>query len=148
MEETGDAERRWQLILLLVPLGRSWLGFDLEQLDGIAEGAGTGTDGAIFSLSRLFGLEAASGRESRIVTVKGDELRRVPSYRLRIETPEDVQEVDWRAIRPLPPLLEPFTRRLGVWGLLPLADGRLVLLFDGQAVERHLLENLPCEERS
>ena len=164
MDEIGGGEERLGLDLLLVPSGGAWFGFDLEQLSAIDQSpgdAGSGEEGEQAPLPfhlllghGIKGVEVAETegrgelqvaepceinpgyRLPRIVTVREEQGRGRGSYRLLIEAPEDIKAVDWREIRPLPPLLEPFARRLGVWGVLPMADGRLVLLIDCHAIKR------------
>lgn len=143
MGEVDGHALRGRLALLLVPFADSWFGFDLEQLSAIAEReeAAAGEEEEILLFHRLLGLASGDYRRPRTLAVKGDEARGLAPYRLQTEAPEDVLELDCRDIRPLPPLLEPFSRRRGVWGVAPLSDGRLVLLFDCQQIDRRVTKN-------
>lgn len=116
------------LELLLFSFNNAWFGIDIEQLAAITPYREDEGDDSV-SLERIFGGRPPSYREPRIISVKGDGAGKIPPYRLLIEAPEDIRNVDWREVRPLPPLLEPLLRRRGVWGVLPL-DERLILLLD------------------
>lgn len=124
------------LDLLLFSFNNAWFGIDIEQLASISPYQDDDGDDLI-SMEQLFGGKPRSYREPRIISVKGDGAGKMPPYRLLIEAPEDIRNVDWRDIRPLPPLLEPLIRRQGVWGVLPLAE-RLILLLDCHRIDRRL----------
>ncbi len=124
------------LDLLLFSFNNAWFGIDIEQLAAITPYRDDEDDDLV-SLERIFGGQPRSYREPRVISVKGDGAGKMPPYRLLIEAPEDIRNVDWRDVRPLPSLLEPFIRRLGVWGVLPL-DERLILLLDCHRIDHRL----------
>jgi len=50
-------------------------------------------------------------------------------YRVVIDAMEDITQCSLNDLRPLPPVLEPFAMRKGIWGILP-RNGRMTLLLD------------------
>ena len=52
-----------------------------------------------------------------------------PRFRLIIDRMQEIAPFDWRELRPLPALVEPFALEKGIWGVLP-RGGRLVRLID------------------
>ena len=51
------------------------------------------------------------------------------SYRVMTDQVTDIVETDCRDIHPMPPLIELFALKRGLWGVLP-RNGRLVLVID------------------
>lgn len=47
-----------------------------------------------------------------------------------IDAPEDLIELDTVSLRPLPPLVEPFSLARGIWAALPHEQYRIILLVD------------------
>ena len=50
-------------------------------------------------------------------------------HRVIIDAMEDIAEFSLNDLRPLPPIVEPFALRKGIWGILP-GKGRMTLLLD------------------
>lgn len=123
-----DSAQAQPLQLLCFSLGPALFGIDLEQLARISVYRGEeGED--LFWLHRLWAYPAPPVyADPRILAVKGEASRDGRPYRLVIDAPREVLEIDWRKIRPLPPLLAPQLLPRGLWGVLPLAESLLLLL--------------------
>ena len=50
-------------------------------------------------------------------------------YHLVVDRMTDITEIDARDIVPLPPLLEPFAMKRGIWGIIP-REKQMVLMID------------------
>ena len=69
-----------------------------------------------------FGTAAITYQTPTVVTI-------APSYRVIIDFMEDIVGFRKVDIHPFPELLEPFTLRKGLWGVV-VKDGRMILLVD------------------
>lgn len=125
MNDEGDI----RLDLLLFSLGGVHFGVDAGQVTGVAVYDGEQADDLFWLHEELeYGAAAATYVAPTVVTVRTG---CVPSYRVIIDKMEDVAELSQNDIRPFPALLEPFTLRKGLWGILP-RNGSMVLLLDFQ----------------
>ncbi len=116
-----------RLDLLLFSACGVHFGIDAAQVAGIANYDGEQSDDLFWFHDELgFGAGNSVYFSPTVVTIRTDDIR---PYRVIIDTMEDIAEFSQNDISLFPALLEPFTIRRGVWGILP-RNGRMVLLVD------------------
>lgn len=116
-----------QLNLLLFSVGGIHFAVDAEQAAGLAPYDGEDADDLFWFHEELdFGAVAVTYHSPTIVTVRTPDAR---PYRVIIDSMEHIGEFSQADIIPFPPLLEPFSLRRGMWGIL-VRNGRVVLLLD------------------
>ena len=115
--------------LLLFSVGGVHFGIDAEQVAGIGAYDGDQAEDLFWFHEELeYGDASVSYASPTVVTIRtGDE----QSYRVIIDSMEDIAEFSQDDIRLFPELLEPFAMRRGLWGILPVND-IMVLLLDFQ----------------
>ena len=125
MNDNGDI----RLDLLLFSVGGVHFGADAGQVAGIAVYDGEQADDLFWFHEEFeYGDAALTYSSPTVVTIR---TTGVPSYRLIIDSMEDIAEFSQNDIRLFPALLEPFAIRRGLWGVLP-RNGIMVLLVDFQ----------------
>ena len=126
--------------LLLFSVGGVHFGIDAEQVAGIAVYDGDQAEDLFWFHEELEYEDAAATYASpTVVTIRTGG---VQSYRVIIDSMEDIAEFSQDDIRLFPALLEPFAIRRGLWGILP-RNGFMVLLVDFQRLlrnKRHCIE--------
>lgn len=127
------------LNLLLFSVGGVHFGVDAEQVAGIAVYSGEQADDLHWFHEELaYGDAAPVYCSPTVITIRTGN---APSYRVIIDSMEDIAEVGQNDIGLFPALLEPFVRRSGMWGILS-RDGIMVLLVDFQLL---LKQRRPAE---
>jgi len=115
------------LNLLLFSVRGVHFGIDAEQALETAAYDGEGADDLLWFHEELeFAMTSAVYAAPTIITVG---TRGGRQYRVIIDAMEDIAEYSWQDIRPFPAIMEPFTMRNGIWGILP-RNGRMTLLVD------------------
>lgn len=113
--------------LLLFSVCGVYFGADAGQVTGIAAYDGEQADDLFWFHELLeYGDAACTYFSPTVITVRTGG---VPSYRVIIDKMEDIVDFSQNDIRLFPELLEPFTLRNGMWGILP-RDECMVLLVD------------------
>ncbi len=116
-----------QLNLLLFSVGGVHFAVDAEQAAGMAPYDGEEADDLFWFHEELdFGAVPVTYHSPVVVTVRTPDAR---PYRVIIDAMEHIGEFSQDDITPFPPLLEPFSLRRGMWGIL-VRNGRVVLLLD------------------
>ena len=116
-----------RLDLLLFTVGGVHFGVEAGQVAGMAIYDGVPADDLFWFHEELeYGDSAAPYSSPTVATIRTES---VQSYRVIIDSMEDIAEFNQNDIRLFPALLEPFTMRRGLWGILP-RQGVLVLLVD------------------
>jgi chemotaxis signal transduction protein len=132
-------KRDIRLDLLLFSVGGVHFGVDSEQVSGIAAYDGESADDLFWFHEELeYGIGPAPYVSPTVVTIRSGDER---SYRVIIDSMEDIAEFGMSDIHLFPELLEPFTIRMGLWGILP-KNGIMVLLVDFQLLlkqKRHVI---------
>lgn len=118
-----------RLDLLLFSVGGVYFGADTGQVAGIAAYGGEQGDDLFWFHQELgYGAELTAYLSPTVVTIRtGDE----QSYRVIIDSMDEIAEFHQDDIIPFPELLEPFAIRRGLWGILA-GSGPIVLLVDFQ----------------
>lgn len=116
-----------RLDLLLFSVCGVHFGVDAEQVAGISVYDGEQSDDLFWFHEELeYGDPAAPYFSPMVVTIRtGGE----QSCRVIIDSMEDIAEFSLNDIRLFPALLEPFSLRRGLWGILP-QNGRMIVLVD------------------
>ncbi len=115
--------------LLLFSVSGVHFGIDAEQVSGIAVYDGDQAEDLFWFHEELeYGDAAVTYASPTVVTIRTGG---VQSYRVIIDSMEDIAEFSQDDIRLFPELLEPFALRRGLWGILPV-NGIMVLLLDFQ----------------
>lgn len=115
--------------LLLFSVGGVHFGVDAEQVTEIAAYGGEPFDDLHWFHTELeYDGVPPTYHSPTIVTVR---TKNDQSYRVIIDSMEDITEFNQNDINLFPPLLEPFAIRRGLWGVLH-GNGHLVLLIDFQ----------------
>lgn len=116
-----------QLNLLLFSVGGVHFAIDAEQAAVMAPYAGEEADDLFWFHEELdFGAAEITYHSPTIVTIR---TREGQPYRVIIDSVEHIGEFSLDDITPFPPLLEPFSLRMGMWGIL-VRNERVVLLLD------------------
>lgn len=115
------------LSLLLFSVGGVFFGIDADQIAEISAYKGEQAEDLFWFHEEIgYGDKTVTYNTPTIVTVgAGND----SSYRLVIDSMEDITEFGNNEIRLLPALLESLALRKGVWGVLPRA-GKIILLLD------------------
>ena len=122
-----------RLNLLLFSVSGVHFAVDADQVAEIADYDGEPTDDLFWFHEELaYGAQTAGYISPTVITVRTDD---TPLYRVIIDAMEDIAEFNLDDFQLFPPLLEPFVKRSGLWGILP-RNGVLVLLVNFQ----HLLQ--------
>ncbi|MDD2309643.1 MAG: hypothetical protein PHH91_08690 [Desulfuromonadaceae bacterium] len=132
MTAAGDI----QIDLLLFSLCGIHFGVDAGQVAGIELYAGEQNDDLFWFHEEIgFGDRSVRYSAPTVVTIRTGS---APRYRLIIDKMEDIAAFSQNDIRLFPELLERFTLRNGLWGILP-RNGSMVLLVDFKQLskERH-----------
>ena len=128
MNDKGEKQLA-SINLLLFSVGGVHFGIDAEQVAGIGAYDGDQAEDLFWFHEELeYGDAAVSYASPTIVTIRTGG---VQSYRVIIDSMEDIAEFSQDDIRLFPELLEPFAMRRGLWGILPV-KGIMVLLLDFQ----------------
>jgi chemotaxis signal transduction protein len=115
------------LNLLLFSVGGVNFGIDADQIAAITAYDGEFAGDLFWFHEELeFGKTSLVYRSPTIVTVRIGALQ---TYRVIIDSMEEIAEFSLNDIRPFPPLVEGFALRRGMWGIL-VRNGRVVLLLD------------------
>lgn len=115
------------LNLFLFSVGGIHFAIDAEQAVAMTPYAGEEAGDLFWFHEEIgFGDESITYDSPTIVTIR---TRDAHPYRVVIDSMEDIAEFRQNDIRLFPELLEPFTLRNGMWGILP-RNGHLVLLVD------------------
>jgi hypothetical protein len=126
MEAAGAVER---LRLLVFTAGGLRFAADADQVASLQEYVPAATDLRTFWFHEAVGrggVPREAVRHPQLCLVRrGAEL-----CRFIIDAPEDLIELDAQAIRPLPPLAEPFALARGIWAALPVEHDGIILLVD------------------
>lgn len=113
--------------LLLFSVCGVCFGVDAEQVTGIEAYCGeSDSDLFWFHEEFKFGCATSAYLSPMVATIRTDGSR---SYRIVIDSMEDIAEFSQNDIRLFPPMVESFAIRKGLWGILP-RNGILVLLVD------------------
>jgi len=126
----------YSLNLLLFSVCGVHFGVDAGQVSEIAVYAGEQAEDLFWFHEELeYGAAAAAVTylSPTVVTIRTG---RVQSYRVVIDSMEDIADFSQNDICLFPALLEPFTLQNGLWGILP-RDGRMVLLVDFKRLLMH-----------
>ena len=122
-----------RLDLLLFSVGGVHFGVDASQVARIAVYDGEQPDGLIWFHEELEYRGVAPAYISpMVITLK---TKYVQSYRVIIDSMEEIAEYSQDDISLFPALLEPFALRMGLWGVL-VRQGRMILLLDFQRLLR------------
>jgi len=128
MNDKGEKQLA-SINLLLFSVGGVHFGIDAEQVAGIGAYDGDQAEDLFWFHEELeYGDAAVSYASPTVVTIRTGG---VQSYRVIIDSMEDIAEFSQDDIRLFPELLEPFAMRRGLWGILPV-KGIMVLLLDFQ----------------
>ena len=115
------------LNLLLFSVGGVHFAIDAEQAAGMTPYDGEEADDLFWFHEELdFGAAPVTYGSPTIVTIRTRDAR---PYRVIIDSMEHIGEFSQDDIIPFPPLLEPFSLRRGMWGIL-VRNERVVLLLD------------------
>jgi chemotaxis signal transduction protein len=121
---SGQADPRPRVQLLRFTLGQVGFGVLASQIQALREYQELpGEPGACWFHTRLGFPDAPRYHAPTAALVSGTWLV--------LDAIEELLEVPLDAIRPFPSLVEPFSLRRGLWGVLP-SHGRLILLVDLQ----------------
>ena len=123
------------LNLLLFTVGGVCFGIEANQVEEMAAYRAE-EENDLFRLHELlnYGYDSITYSSPTILTIRTGGFR---NFRIIIDSMEDIAEFSQNDIQPFPALLEPFTLRKGMWGIL-LLDGKMVLLLDFQRLARSL----------
>lgn len=118
-----------RLDLLLFSVGGVYFAADAGQVSGIAAYGGEQGDDLFWFHKELgYGDESTAYLSPTVVTIRtGNE----QSYRVIIDSMDDIAEFQQNDIIPFPALLEPFAVRRGLWAILA-GSSPIVLLVDFQ----------------
>lgn len=123
----NDAARGESVNLLLFSVGGVSFAIDADQVAEIATYRGETADDLFWFHEEVgYGDRMVNYHAPTIITIRTDE---VASYRVIIDSMEDIAEFSHNDLTLFPALLEPFVLRRGLWGIL-LRQGRPVLLLD------------------
>lgn len=141
MNDSGLDDDGFKLNLLFFSAGEVDFCADIDQIESMSAYFGEKSDEFV-RLHQELGLVAPARDRNRVVfKIKTGEGR---SYQVIADRMTDIVATDYCDIRPMPPLIELFALKKGIWGVLP-RDGRLVMVIDflllareiGVARERH-----------
>ena len=128
MNDKGDKQLA-SINLLLFSVGGVHFGIDAEQVAGIGGYDGDQAEDLFWFHEELeYGDAVVTYASPTVVTIRTGDGH---SYRVIIDSMEDIAEFSQDDIRLFPELLEPFAMRRGLWGILPV-NGIMVLLLDFQ----------------
>ena len=114
------------LSLLLFSVGGVCFGVDADQVSGISVYNGESDKDLFWFHEEMgFGGRPVEYVSPTIITIRDV----VEPYRVIIDSMEEIAEFRLNEIGLLPRLLEPFTLRRGIWGVLP-RKGSITLLMD------------------
>jgi len=123
MKEKDDI----RLALLLFSICGVHFAVDTEQLTEIIEFNGANSSNLLrFHEIIDFGNLSVVYNAPTILSIK---TLNNDSYRVIIDSMEEIADFSQNDIRLIPPLIEPFTLRCGIWGVL-IRKGQMVLLLD------------------
>lgn len=129
MSDNGDI----RLDLLLFSVGGVNFGVDAGDVAGIVAYDGEQADDLFWFHTELeYDDVALTYLSPMVVTIRTGGIQ---SYRVIIDSMEDIAEFSQNDIRLFPALLEPFAILKGLWGILPL-NGVMVLLVDLQRLSK------------
>jgi chemotaxis signal transduction protein len=125
MSDPGDTK----LNLLLFSVSGVHFGVDAEQVAEIADYDGENSEDLFWFHEELeYGAMAVRYASPTTISIRtGDE----HSYRVIIDSMEDIAEFSLNGFHLFPALLKPFVVRKGLWGILT-RNGKMVLLVDFQ----------------
>lgn len=116
-----------QLNLLLFSVEGVHFGIDAEQAERTAAYDGEVADDLFWFHEEMGYSDASVTYCSPVVVTIGTDGAR--TYRVIIDSMEDIVEIDQEEIHLFPPLMEPFALRKGMWGIV-VKDDRMILLVD------------------
>jgi chemotaxis signal transduction protein len=117
----------YSLNLLLFSIGGVHFAIDADQAAGMTPYDGEVADDLFWFHEELdFGAASITYHSPTIVTIRTLDAR---PYRVIIDSMEHIGEFSLDDITPFPTLLEPFSLRMGMWGIL-VRNERVVLLLD------------------
>jgi hypothetical protein len=123
MSDTVDI----RLDLLLFSVCGVYFGVESGQVEAIAAFDDKQADDLFWFHEELeYGEAGFTYVSPTVITIKTEHVR---SYRVIIDGMEDIAECSHTDISLFPDMLEPFTLRRGLWGILP-RNGHMVLLVD------------------
>ena len=123
--------------LLLFSVCGVYFGVDAGQVTGIAAYNGEQADDLFWFHEVLeYGDATSTYFSPTVITIKTGG---VPSYRVIIDKMEDIVDFSQNDIRLFPELLEPFTLRNGIWGIV-VKDDRMILLVDFKRLLRDRMD--------
>jgi hypothetical protein len=114
------------LRLLVFSSGGLRFGADADQVAflGCCDPANPPSHAVPFQRAVGIGNPAAGFRSPETCTVRrGDE-----ECTLIIESPDDLVSVETHRLRPLPPLVEPCSLERGIWAVIPVEEGVLLVI--------------------
>jgi len=115
-----------QLDLLLFSVGGVRFAVETGLIAGIAAYNGETSEGLFWFHEEMdYGENRVDYTSPFILTIKSEAA--VP-YRIIIDSMEDIAEFSTGDIRLLPPLMEPLLIKKGIWGLLLINEGVILLL--------------------
>lgn len=137
-----------RLNLLLFAIEQVHFAIDADQVAAVNTYAGEQQDDLFWFHEVLgYGDKPVVYSAPVIVTIRTEHER---TYRVIIDSMEDIAEFSHSSLRLFPPLLEPFALRSGMWGVLP-RDGEMILLVDFKRLLKQRVSavtaarNLKCE---
>jgi hypothetical protein len=138
-----NEQRGKQLNLLLFSVGGVHFAMDAEQASGLTPYDGEEADDLFWFHDELdFGDASITYHSPTIVTIRTRDAR---PYRVIIDSMEHIGEFSQDDIVPFPPLLEPFSLRRGMWGILS-RHGTIVVLLDFQRLLKERRSNLDGQD--
>lgn len=116
-----------ELRLLVFSVGGVRFAADAEQVDSLREYGAEESAGPTVPFHEALGNEAGTVayRCPEICTITGAD----GMCSFIIDSPEDIVTVSWDDLQPLPPLVEPFAARRGIWAVIPETPG-IILVVD------------------
>lgn len=123
--------------LLLFSVGGVYFAIDAEQACGMTPYTSEEMDDLFWFHEELgFGARAVTYVTPTVVTIRLPEDR---SYRVIIDSLEDIEEFSRHDIRLFPELLEPVALQRGMWGIV-VKDDRMILLVDFERLLRERID--------
>jgi len=125
------------LNLFLFSVGGVHFGIDAEQACGMTPYAGEEAEDLFWFHKELgFGSRPVTYVTPTVITIRMPDAR---SYRVIIDSLEDIAEFSRHDIRLFPQLLEPVALRNGMWGIV-VKDDRMILLVDFERLLRERMD--------